>query len=94
MKDKGILEYIEAAKKIKSRNKNVNFNLIGPKDNSHNRVDFDYIKHHHDKGTINYLGFKNNVKPFIAESHVLYYHLIMRGSQDLFLRQCQWVDQL
>ncbi len=70
LKDKGILEYIEAAKKIKSSNKSVNFNLIGPKDNSHNRVDFDYIKHHHDKGTINYLGFKNNVKPFIAESHV------------------------
>ena len=70
LKDKGIEEYIEAAKKIKSNNKSINFNLIGPKDNSHNRVDFDYIKQNHDKGIINYFGFQKDVKPFIADSHV------------------------
>ena len=70
LKDKGIEEYIEAAKKIKSNNKSINFNLIGPRDNSHNRVDFDYIKQNHDKGIINYFGFQKDVKPFIADSHV------------------------
>ena len=70
LKDKGIIEYIKAAKKIKSKIKNINFNLIGPKDASNNRVDFDYIKKNHNAKIINYLGFQKNVKPFIADSHV------------------------
>jgi len=70
LKDKGIIEYIKAAKKIKSKIKNINFNLIGPKDASNNRVDFDYIKKNHNAKIINYLGFQKNIKPFIADSHV------------------------
>ncbi len=70
LKDKGIIEYIKAAKKIKLKIKNINFNLIGSEDNSNNKVDFEYIKNNHNEGIINYLGFQKNVKPFIAESHV------------------------
>lgn len=70
LKDKGIIEYIEAAKQIKLKLKNIKFNLIGPKDNSNNKVNIDYIKNNHKKGVINYLGFQKNVKPFIADSHV------------------------
>ena len=70
LKDKGIFEYIEAAKKIKSNNQFINFNLIGPKDNSSNQMNFDYVTYHHRLGYINYLGFQKNVKHFIANSHV------------------------
>jgi len=70
LKDKGIIEYIEAAKKVKSKIKNINFNLIGWKDYSSNQVDFNYIKRNHDDKIINYLGSQENVKPFIADSHI------------------------
>ena len=70
LKDKGIVEYIEAAKIVKSKIKNVNFDLIGPKDSSNNQVDFNYIKNNHNDKIINYLGGQDSVKPFIADCHV------------------------
>ena len=70
LKDKGIFEYIEAAKIIKSKIKNINFNLIGAIDSSNNRIDINYVKKNHNEEIINYLGFKENVRPYIAESHV------------------------
>ena len=70
LRDKGIIEYIEAAKIIKSKIKDINFNLVGPKDNSYNKVDFNFILKNHNEGIINYFGQKKNVKPFITKCHV------------------------
>ncbi|MGG3940330.1 glycosyltransferase family 4 protein [Peribacillus psychrosaccharolyticus] len=70
MKDKGIDEYLDAAKEIKSKYPNVKFNIIGfvEKTQSHyqEKID-DYQK----QGFVNFLGYQSDVKPFIEESHCL-----------------------
>jgi glycosyltransferase involved in cell wall biosynthesis len=70
LKDKGIVEYVEAARKVKSKYKNVDFFLVGPVDHSLNRIKYEYIKKNHDDKIINYLGFQKNVKNYIGQSHV------------------------
>ena len=67
--DKGIREYIEAAKIILRNNSNISFNLIGKLDLENpskiSKSDFDKLIK---SGPINYLGYFNDVKTFINES--------------------------
>jgi glycosyltransferase involved in cell wall biosynthesis len=64
--DKGILEYIDAVKKLKKKGVNARFQLLGAKDPEHKRgiqlpVIEDWIK----SGTIEYLGTTDDVRKFI-----------------------------
>lgn len=68
--DKGIREYVEAAKLIKKKYKRVKFKLIGPRDYSLNKIDYNYILRNHEKKIINYLGFCKDVRSHITKSHV------------------------
>lgn len=68
--DKGVVEYIEAAKKIKAKFSNVEFLLAGPEDHSNNSVDFNYVQKSCDQKIIKYLGFLSDVRPIIRASHV------------------------
>jgi len=67
--DKGVGEYVKAAKELKKRYSNVEFQVVGfidaqnPKAISKPQVD-DWIA----KGYINYLGPTDDVKPFIANA--------------------------
>jgi glycosyltransferase involved in cell wall biosynthesis len=67
--DKGVGEYVKAAKELKKRYSNVEFQVVGfidaqnPKAISKAQVD-DWIE----KGYINYLGATDDVKPFIAKA--------------------------
>ncbi|WGE59225.1 glycosyltransferase family 4 protein [Actinobacillus equuli] len=71
LKEKGIFEYLEAAKKIKAEYPTVRFTIIGGFDEgnpfaiSKDALD-DYIKH----GVIEYLGYVDNVPEVIANSSV------------------------
>lgn len=70
MKDKGIDQYLEAAKAIKTKYPKVNFNIIGfiEKSQSHyNELIDKYVK----EGFINYLGYQSDVKSFIQEASCL-----------------------
>lgn len=70
MKDKGIDQYLEAAKEIKKKYPKVNFNVIGfiEKSQSHyNELIDKYVR----EGYINYLGYQSDVKPFIKEASCL-----------------------
>ncbi|MEM1320967.1 MAG: glycosyltransferase family 4 protein [Bacteroidota bacterium] len=66
---KGINEYIEAAKIIKNRYPNTHFQILGyfdvPNPTSLTKKE---ILAHHLEGTIEYLGFTDDVRPFIAET--------------------------
>lgn len=64
MKDKGIDEYLEAAKVIKSKYKNVVFNVIGMIDQP---IYEDILKKYNDEGIINYHGFQTDMRPFIEK---------------------------
>lgn len=70
MKDKGIEEYLEAAKEVKGRFPNVIFNLIGFVEETqayyHKK-----INEYQNMGYVNYLGYQKDVKPFIQEAHCL-----------------------
>lgn len=70
MKDKGIDEFLEAAKIIKDKYKNTKFYILGfiEKSQDHYR---NLLKDYQSKGYIEYLGYQSDVKSFIEESHCL-----------------------
>ncbi|SCI76460.1 Glycogen synthase [uncultured Clostridium sp.] len=62
MKDKGIEEYLEVAKRIKQKYSNVRFNVIGMID----QIQYeDILKRYQKEGIIEYLGFKKDMIPYI-----------------------------
>nr|WP_282020667.1 glycosyltransferase family 4 protein [Planomicrobium okeanokoites] len=70
MKDKGIDQYLEAAKAIKMKYPKTTFRIVGfiEETQPHYR---NLIKEYEEKGYISFLGFQADVKPFIEKSHCL-----------------------
>lgn len=65
MKEKGIDELLEAAKRIKKEYQEVQFDIIGPMED-----DYKFIIDKYEKNNIiNYYGFQDNVKPYIERCH-------------------------
>ena len=70
--DKGVLEFVEAAKKIKEKYSNVQFELLGFIDQSNpNSVPYQKITDWQNAKIINYLGETTDVRPFINSAHCL-----------------------
>lgn len=68
--DKGVDDYIEAAKRIRKKYPNTEFNMLGfiePTENHYEKELADLEK----KGIIYYRGSQNDVKPWIARSHAI-----------------------
>ncbi|TRX48191.1 glycosyltransferase family 4 protein [Fulvivirga sp. M361] len=64
--DKGILEYIEAIKSMRSEGINARFQLLGAKDIKHKRgIDEAIIDDWISNNTVEYLGKTDDVRPFI-----------------------------
>ncbi|WP_372780543.1 glycosyltransferase family 4 protein [Priestia aryabhattai] len=70
MKDKGIDEYLEAAKIISEKYPNTLFNVIGFVENTQSYYK-DKIESYQKNGYINYLGFQSDIKPYVEEAHCL-----------------------
>lgn len=70
LKDKGIDEYIKAAKIVKKDYPDVEFQLLGPEDPSPNHFSMEIIKENHNKGIINYLGETDDVLPYIKACQI------------------------
>lgn len=68
--DKGIVEYIEAARKIKQQYPHVNFKLVGWIDTNPNSISSQQLNDWITEGTIEYLGKLSDVQPAIAESSI------------------------
>lgn len=67
--DKGILEYIEAVKKLKLLGMDARFQLLGAKDPEHQRgIKEKVIDQWIDEGTIEYLGTTDDVRQFIEKA--------------------------
>ncbi|MEQ8424325.1 MAG: glycosyltransferase family 4 protein, partial [Cyclobacteriaceae bacterium] len=67
--DKGILEYIEAVKTLKSRGMNARFQLLGAKDPKHKRgIKEHVIDQWVSDGIIEYLGTTDDVRKFIENA--------------------------
>jgi glycosyltransferase involved in cell wall biosynthesis len=68
--EKGVREFIEAAKIIKSTHKSAEFILIGPVDSSPDGIPLSEVLEHDKAGIICYKGEVSDVRPFMAECSV------------------------
>jgi len=70
LKDKGICEYLEAAKEIKNVYKNVEFHLIGWHQDSAEKISQEYIDNFVMDGTVNFYGYCDDVRTFLNNCDV------------------------
>ncbi len=70
LKDKGVEDYIEAAKRIKKKYPNTEFNMLGfvEETESHYYEDLEKLQN---KGIIKFHGSQKDTKPFIRKSHAI-----------------------
>jgi len=81
IRDKGIFEYIEAAKEVKKKFCNVEFGILGPiDDKSRNSIDFDFIKRVEEKGIVKYFGSTDDVKKFLSKTNCVILPSYREGS--------------
>ena len=72
LKDKGLLEYVDAARFIKSTDPKVKFEVLGfLDDQGSNAVKLNEIMEWHRSGVIHYLGSTEDVRPYIARADCL-----------------------
>jgi glycosyltransferase involved in cell wall biosynthesis len=70
IKDKGIFEYVDAARVLKKRHPQAVFRLLGPFDRNPSAIRESEIKGWQEEGIIEYLGEAEDVRPFIADANV------------------------
>ena len=69
LKDKGVLEFVEAARQVKSRVPHARFQLLGSVDaQNRSAIDAATLKAWVDDGLIEYLGTTKDVRPYIANA--------------------------
>ncbi|MDQ0917491.1 glycosyltransferase family 4 protein [Paenibacillus sp. V4I5] len=68
--DKGILEFIEAAKILKQKYPQIKFKILGPFVKNPSSIKKEIIHEWVNQGVIEYLGETTDVRPFIADSSV------------------------
>lgn len=67
--DKGVMEYIDAVKMLRSQGFDACFQLLGAKDPKHKRgIRSEVIDEWHDSGIIEYLGTTEDVRGYIAQA--------------------------
>ncbi|WP_309121662.1 glycosyltransferase family 4 protein [Paenibacillus sp.] len=70
LKDKGVLEYLEAARRVKASFPEARFQLLGPFDVNPNALSMEDIRPYVDDGTVEYLGETKDVRPYLAACSV------------------------
>lgn len=70
IKDKGIMEYIEAAKRVKKKYKESRIQIVGYFDTNPTAIRKEEIQPYVEKGIIEYLGPTDDVRPFLENCAV------------------------
>jgi glycosyltransferase involved in cell wall biosynthesis len=70
LKEKGVVEFAEAARIIKNKRHDCVFQLLGPIDRNPSALSRDMITSWEESGIIEYLGETLDVRPFLQASHV------------------------
>jgi len=68
--DKGIGEFVEAARLLKKRYPQVRFRILGPLDGNPNAITSEHIRRWQEDQLIEYLGQTDDVRPFLEETSV------------------------
>ena len=72
IKHKGIIEFCESAKILRKKYRNIEFLLVGDfYDGNPYSVSGEYIEELHKRGIINFLGWRDDIKELIEDSHLL-----------------------
>ena len=88
VKDKGIVEYVDAARLIKNSLPNAEFAVLGPLWNQNlkdNTVTIEELDRWQKEGTIIYLGESKDVRPFIADADCIVLPSYREGSSNVLL---------
>lgn len=70
IKDKGIIEYLEACRIIKTKYTGVRCLLVGPYDSNPSAINHADLQHYIEDGVIEYYGEQGDVRPYIKECSV------------------------
>ncbi len=70
LKDKGICEYVEAARRLKARYPDVRCQLLGPLDANPSSINAEEVEAWGAEGVIEYLGETPDVRPYLAACSV------------------------
>ena len=70
LRDKGIMEYIEAAVRLRKIFPQARFQLLGPADPSPSGLPLSTIERYTEAGVIEYLGATRDVRPFLKQAGV------------------------
>ena len=70
IRDKGIMEYLEACKKVKKQHPQVRCLLVGPFDTNPSALRREELQPYLDDGTIEYFGEQTDVRPYLAQCSV------------------------
>lgn len=65
VRDKGVLDYLEAARLVKAEHPEVRFDLVGPFDTNPTALKSEDIQPYIDEGTVVYHGEQKDVRPFL-----------------------------
>ncbi len=88
IKDKGIFEYINAARCIRKKFPHTIFNVIGPfwtQNLRTNTITHSQLQHWIEEGVIDYLGEKKDVRKFIAEADCIVLPSYREGTSNILL---------
>lgn len=88
IKDKGIFEYINAARNIRKKYPSTVFNVIGPfwtQNLKKNTITQSQLQNWIDEGVIDYLGEKKDVRKFIAEADCIVLPSYREGTSNTLL---------
>jgi len=70
IKDKGVMEYLEACRRIKRENPEVRCLLVGPYDSNPSALKPDDLKPFIDQGIVEYFGEQSDVRPYIRQCSI------------------------
>lgn len=70
LKDKGVIEYLDAACIVKKKYPNAKFILLGPFDINPNSLCYESIKSYVDDNIVDYVGEQGDVRPYILNCSV------------------------
>ena len=88
IKDKGILEYVEAAAQLLETNSEVTCQVLGPyysQNLKENIITEKQIMHWLDNGIVQYMGAADDVRPFIAEADCIVLPSYREGMSNVLL---------
>ena len=70
LKEKGIMEFIQAAEIVKKSHPDIEFNIVGPSDTGPSAIKTEKFQKYINEGLISYHGFKKDVRSFLRNSAV------------------------